>query len=108
MKLREKWPLLCDNQTDMDGTARLGHFRVLALTLNRGASGSLVDHMIERLGALVAALVKPRMTVKVTASVTDHKVVPAGEEQQATPKVRSRWRLPTALKLQWKDPFFST
>ena len=94
----------------MDGTARLGHFRVLALTLNRGASGSLVDHMIERLGALVAALVKPRMTVtvRVTASVTDHKVVPAGEEQQATPKVRSRWRLPTALKLQWKDPFFST
>lgn len=92
----------------MDGTARLGHFRVLALTLNRSASGSLVDHMIERLGALVAALVKPRMTVKVTASVTDHKVVPAGEEQQATPKVRSRWRLPTALKLQWKDPFFST
>lgn len=86
MKLREKWSLLCDNQTDMDGTARLVHFRVLALTLNRGASGSLVDHMIERLGALFAALVKPRMTVK----VTDHKVVPAGEKQQATPKVRSR------------------
>jgi hypothetical protein len=37
----------------------------------------MFDHMIEGLGAcLLAALVKPKMTVTVTAAVTGHKLVP--------------------------------
>jgi hypothetical protein len=65
----------------MDGTARLGHFRELALTLSHGAFGSYRLSHDRRIGSLLAALAKPRMTVTVTAAVTDHKLVPVWGER---------------------------